>query len=437
MSYRALALRATMALFVTGLGVGLSQDAAADCIDTPITITFDAGSGTQHCYTESGVTVCAFRVFAPDYVILGDVTLGDNDGDSSPDLMNYHANSGDLVYVFSMGGALFAVTGFDFNDLSGEHYFQNSNGSSMYVSSSGHVTPDSMEWSYIRSFTWVANDGDSPGGVMDNLTLVAQCCGNGVVDSGEQCDDGNNDDYDCCSRTCQYETSGSFCTPDANFCTDDVCDGAGTCLHPAFPNCNASRPCGPPRPLGNPTFEHPKSAKTFWTSLVQAFVVCGDVGGNTPDRTTEGGIPACRTETLNHQAGSPSNGWHWNEGIGFGYVKAKPICGPAAEDMQIKLRLGGVLDGTGAPANATGTLAITLQATVSDPTGGTMTTIPLFGQISVTLTNGDGAVQTSVGVIMSESGMPDVPNGSSLEIVELEVRDPNGTPFARPGLFLP
>jgi len=59
-------------------------------------------------------------------------------------------------------------------------------------------------------------------------------CGNGVLDAsiGEVCDDGNHQSGDCCSNTCQYEPAGRFCFPtDANFCTDDVCDGAGTCIH--------------------------------------------------------------------------------------------------------------------------------------------------------------------------------------------------------------
>ncbi len=58
-------------------------------------------------------------------------------------------------------------------------------------------------------------------------------CGDGIVYSGvEQCDDGNTIDGDCCSSLCQFETSGSACAADANECTFDVCDGAGTCVHP-------------------------------------------------------------------------------------------------------------------------------------------------------------------------------------------------------------
>jgi cysteine-rich repeat protein len=63
-------------------------------------------------------------------------------------------------------------------------------------------------------------------------------CGNGILDPGEQCDDGDAVPGDCCSPTCQYEVAGSPCAADGNVCTDDVCDGAGSCTHP-----NNSAPC--------------------------------------------------------------------------------------------------------------------------------------------------------------------------------------------------
>jgi cysteine-rich repeat protein len=58
-------------------------------------------------------------------------------------------------------------------------------------------------------------------------------CGNGIVTAGEACDDGNRLDGDCCSSTCQFDRAGAACLDDANPCTDDVCDGAGACTHPA------------------------------------------------------------------------------------------------------------------------------------------------------------------------------------------------------------
>ena len=65
------------------------------------------------------------------------------------------------------------------------------------------------------------------------LTVPAQAapvCGNSVVESGEDCDDGNTDSGDCCSPTCQYESAATVCRPAAGVCdAPDHCDGAGAC----------------------------------------------------------------------------------------------------------------------------------------------------------------------------------------------------------------
>jgi cysteine-rich repeat protein len=72
--------------------------------------------------------------------------------------------------------------------------------------------------------------------------LIGPACGNDVVQAGEECDDGNTDDGDCCSATCQYELEGSPCPGDVEVCTDDLCDATGTCTHPAG---NAGAICRP------------------------------------------------------------------------------------------------------------------------------------------------------------------------------------------------
>jgi cysteine-rich repeat protein len=60
---------------------------------------------------------------------------------------------------------------------------------------------------------------------------LASVCGNSAVEPGEDCDDGNTDDGDCCSATCTYEASGSPCgNPGDGLCDlQDTCDGAGVC----------------------------------------------------------------------------------------------------------------------------------------------------------------------------------------------------------------
>jgi cysteine-rich repeat protein len=54
-------------------------------------------------------------------------------------------------------------------------------------------------------------------------------CGDGNLDSGEECDDGNRRDGDCCSAACRFDAVGASCA-DA-----DLCDIAETC--------NASHEC--------------------------------------------------------------------------------------------------------------------------------------------------------------------------------------------------
>lgn len=76
------------------------------------------------------------------------------------------------------------------------------------------------------------------------ITVFYALCGDGIITSPtEQCDDSNTNNGDCCSSTCQFESSGSTCS-DGNACTSaDTCDGAGTC-DPGTPVvCNDNDPC--------------------------------------------------------------------------------------------------------------------------------------------------------------------------------------------------
>jgi cysteine-rich repeat protein len=43
-------------------------------------------------------------------------------------------------------------------------------------------------------------------------------CGDGLLQSGEACDDGNTDDGDCCSSICQIESASTVCRPAVGVC---------------------------------------------------------------------------------------------------------------------------------------------------------------------------------------------------------------------------
>jgi len=66
--------------------------------------------------------------------------------------------------------------------------------------------------------------------VTEDFTVPSTClpvCGNGVFESGEQCDDGNTLAGDCCSATCQFESAATECRPATGTCdVADFCTGA-------------------------------------------------------------------------------------------------------------------------------------------------------------------------------------------------------------------
>lgn len=76
----------------------------------------------------------------------------------------------------------------------------------------------------------------------DSNCTASSACGNNVVCAPEQCDDGNASAGDCCSPACLFESAGSTCS-DSNGCTTaDTCDGAGACAGSATPRSGCRKP---------------------------------------------------------------------------------------------------------------------------------------------------------------------------------------------------
>ena len=69
----------------------------------------------------------------------------------------------------------------------------------------------------------VACAGQSDDASSDESAATATTCGNGVRDTGEQCDDGNTTNLDGCSSTCQFEQIHRLNTVSMNYATDSFC----------------------------------------------------------------------------------------------------------------------------------------------------------------------------------------------------------------------
>src|SRR5690606_1946783 len=65
---------------------------------------------------------------------------------------------------------------------------------------------------------------DGSDGVCRAGSCVAAGCGNGVVDGGEDCDDGNTDDDDGCRTDCTFT-----CSEDLHCQDETLCNGFETC----------------------------------------------------------------------------------------------------------------------------------------------------------------------------------------------------------------
>jgi len=87
-----------------------------------------------------------------------------------------------------------------------------------------------ISYSYVRheTFTCAGNTIDG-----DNCSAICRIeeCGNGVVDFGEKCDDGNNNTCDGCS-SCTIDVCGDglVCASRNETCDDGICAYLNLCV---------------------------------------------------------------------------------------------------------------------------------------------------------------------------------------------------------------
>jgi arylsulfatase A-like enzyme len=73
--------------------------------------------------------------------------------------------------------------------------------------------------------------------------INANRCGNGQIDPGETCDDGDRNGG-CCTRGCVLLPAGTRCADDGSQCTSDQCNASGDCEHtPLSGFCNDRNSC--------------------------------------------------------------------------------------------------------------------------------------------------------------------------------------------------
>jgi hypothetical protein len=206
-------------------------------------------------------------------------------------------------------------------------------------------------------------------------------------------------------------------------------------------------------------FEHPKKAKEVKGSLVQAFVSCGNPGGNPINDTTESNTQSCSPpETYAEQSGNSPNDWHWDHEKGQGTVSFKAaknkIESPAnlnpeddTADVAVSLKLQGIVDISAAPdgASGTGAIATLSRATLRDRqgTGGDnsddqpMTVIDFPVSFPFDLIDGKANLKTTANALLNPANIGSLPKCTSIEVVDITVFDEEDNVFAHMGTFLP
>jgi cysteine-rich repeat protein len=146
--------------------------------------------------------------------------LGPSEGIDGPVRALALGRRGDALYAATSGDGMDAVVMYRRDAVTGLLAF--------VVRHPGVFQPDALAVSPDDRFLYVAGD--------HAVTVFRRIlCGDTLVDAGEQCDDGNALDGDCCSAACLLDVAGAHCADDGNGCTAEACDGAGQCRHTPTP----------------------------------------------------------------------------------------------------------------------------------------------------------------------------------------------------------
>jgi uncharacterized delta-60 repeat protein len=93
-------------------------------------------------------------------------------------------------------------------------------------------------------------------------------CGNGEIESDEDCDDGATVDGDCCSSACHLDGPGTACDGSGDLCAYSSCDGAGACVTATAPDPTCEESLGPNRGtlrIASPANPNRRTLRWTWT----------------------------------------------------------------------------------------------------------------------------------------------------------------------------
>ena len=149
--------------------------------------------------------------------------------------------------------------------------------------------------------TWGRSVG--PDGYNSVLTLNVSLCGNGVLDSGETCDDGTaNGTSSCCGTDCEVRVAGESCRAVADVCDlEETCDGvSSTCPADAFePSTVVCRASSAGEVCDVDEFCDGASAACPADAVEPATTVCrGVAGGCDIEETCDGSSKVCPADVV-------------------------------------------------------------------------------------------------------------------------------------------
>lgn len=113
-------------------------------------------------------------------------------------------------------------------------------------------------------------------------TMALAACGDGILEGNEQCDPGPYMAGGCCNTDCNFTGGETSCTDDGNTCTNDYCDGAGTCTHPSNFGlcddglfCTSGDSCTDGQCTGSPTCPEARGCSDTCNEAEEACRTCG------------------------------------------------------------------------------------------------------------------------------------------------------------------